>query len=83
MIQRAAMAVSERDGNSGEMSEGSEDARQWWRWRTAKPSTSLALPQRIVRNRREQKGLMENANVSNPRTTYFCHSKHVEVSSVL
>ena len=28
MIQRAAMAVSERDGNSGEMSGGSEDARQ-------------------------------------------------------
>ena len=22
-------------------------------------------------------------NFSNPRTTYFCHSKHVEVSSVL
>ena len=72
MIQRAAMAVSERDGNSGEMSEGSEDARQYWRWRTAKPSTSLALPQRIVRNRREQKGFMENAmqtfRTQEPRT---------------
>ena len=56
MIQRAAMVVSERDGNSGEMSEGSEDARRQWRWRTAKRSTFLALPQRIVRNRREQKG---------------------------
>ena len=28
MIQRAAMSVSERDGNSGEMSGGAEAARQ-------------------------------------------------------
>ena len=86
MIQRAAMAVSERDLTRSlarclkglKTQDSSGDGEQQ---NLPHPCPYLKELFEIVGSKKVHGEC--GANFSNPRTTYFCHSKHVEVSSVL